>query len=74
MSVRNVDLSPQEKRVLRMYVEGLTYKEIAAALTIGTDTVKEYRQRIRSKYEAADRLASSRADLIARAYEDGLMS
>jgi two-component system, NarL family, response regulator DevR len=40
--IRNVALSPQEKRVLALVVEGKTNKEIAAALFLSDKTVKHY--------------------------------
>jgi DNA-binding NarL/FixJ family response regulator len=36
------DLSPQEKRILSLVVEGRTNKEIAAALSLSDKTVKNY--------------------------------
>jgi two-component system response regulator DevR len=41
------DLSPQEKRVLALVVEGRTNKEIAEALTLSVKTVKNYLPRLR---------------------------
>jgi two-component system response regulator DevR len=40
--LRNVALSPQERRVLALVVEGKTNKEIAAALSLSDKTVKHY--------------------------------
>lgn len=40
--LKNVALSPQERRVLALVVEGKTNKEIAAALFLSDKTVKHY--------------------------------
>jgi len=40
--IRSVALSPQERRVLALVVEGKTNKEIAAALFLSDKTVKHY--------------------------------
>jgi two-component system, NarL family, response regulator DevR len=40
--IKAADLSPQEKRVLALVVEGKTNKEIAAALSLSDKTVKHY--------------------------------
>jgi DNA-binding NarL/FixJ family response regulator len=40
--IKNVALSPQERRVLALVVEGKTNKEIAAALFLSDKTVKHY--------------------------------
>jgi two-component system, NarL family, response regulator DevR len=40
--MKNVALSPQERRVLALVVEGKTNKEIAAALLLSDKTVKHY--------------------------------
>lgn len=40
--IRSVALSPQERRVLALVVEGKTNKEIAAALYLSDKTVKHY--------------------------------
>ena len=40
--IRSLALSPQERRVLALVVEGKTNKEIAAALSLSDKTVKHY--------------------------------
>ena len=40
--VREQSLAPQEERVLALMAEGLTNKEIAAALQLSDKTVKNY--------------------------------
>lgn len=45
-------LSPLEKRVLDLFLEGRSYQEIAAALERGTKTVDNALQRIKKKLEA----------------------
>ncbi|MEE9201751.1 MAG: LuxR C-terminal-related transcriptional regulator, partial [Dehalococcoidia bacterium] len=49
------ELSPRERDVLQILVEGGTNKEIASALLIGGDTVKKHVQNIIAKLGASDR-------------------
>ncbi len=49
------ELSPREREVLRILVEGGTNKEIAAALLIAGNTVKKHVQNIITKMGASDR-------------------
>lgn len=42
-------LSPRETQVMRLIAQGLTSKEIAAALTLGVETVRSYRKTLMKK-------------------------
>lgn len=66
-----VDLSPQQRRVLQLYAAGESQIRVAHALHISTDTVTEYVNRIRSRYQASGRPAPTKSDLYKRAIEDG---
>jgi len=47
--VNDVDLSERELEVVEYIVVGKTYKEIAAEIGIGVESVKTYASRIRKK-------------------------
>lgn len=70
-----VDLTHRETEVLRLYATGMKYSETAAALQppISVESVKTYLTRVRKRYEAAGRPASTRLELRRRALEDGLL-
>jgi DNA-binding CsgD family transcriptional regulator len=61
--------------VLVCYAQGRTYAETAQNLipTISVESVKTYLSRIRKRYEAAGRPASTRLELRQRALEDGIL-
>jgi len=71
-----VDLTHRETEVLKLYATGLKYAETAAALQppISVESVKTYLTRVRKRYEAAGRPASTRLELRRRALEDGLLT
>lgn len=73
---RSVDLTHRETEVLKLYATGLKYAETAAALSppISVESVKTYLTRVRKRYEAAGRPASTRLELRRRALEDGLLT
>ncbi len=60
------DLSPVDRRVLGLLVEGLTNNEIAAQLHLSTNTIKFHVRQILDKSGAANR-----TDLTRRAIRDG---
>ena len=72
----SVDLTHRETEVLKLYATGLKYAETAAALQppISVESVKTYLTRVRKRYEAAGRPASTRLELRRRALEDGLLT
>ena len=66
-------LSEQEERVLVLYASGLTIDGVAEALGIKADTAKKYLSRVKVKYAAAGRPASTKIELNAVARQDGLL-
>ncbi len=66
-------LAPREREVLEMYAGGMAAKSVARRMDVKVDTAKEYLKRIRAKYAALNRPASTRMELYRRAVEDGLM-
>lgn len=61
------ELSPRESEVLRLVVEGLTAKQIAARLVLSPRTVENHVQRLLRKFEVPGRAA-----LVRHAIEYGL--
>ena len=66
-----VDLSPQHRRGLELYAAGASTTAVAKSMSLSTETVKEYVDRIRTKYMVAGRPAPTKTDLYKRAIEDG---
>lgn len=66
-------LSEQEERVLVLYASGLTLDSVAESLGIKADTAKKYLNRVKVKYAAAGRPASTKLDLNEIARQDGLL-
>lgn len=64
-------LSDQEERALSLYASGLTLAAVAEALGVKPDTAKTYIARVKAKYAAAGRPASSKLDLSRIAVDDG---
>jgi len=64
-------LSVSEKEALALYANGYSMSEVAAQMNVQYETAKTYLRRVREKYSRAGRPASSKADLIRRAAEDG---
>lgn len=58
-------LTPAEIRVAELIRAGLTTKEIAARLQVGTSTIDSHRHQIRRKLGLGDRHANLRASLLA---------
>lgn len=48
------DLSPRERQVLRLVVDGRTSKEIAAIVGVRPGSIDTYRSRIMAKLEITD--------------------
>ncbi len=76
LTVNGAQLTERETEVLRAYANGRTYAETAAALEppIGVESVKTYLTRIRKRYDAAGRPATTRLELRQRALEDGIIA
>ena len=64
----DASLSPREREILKLLAEGQTQKEIAAALVISLKTVGTHIQHVLAKLGV-----HSRAQAVARAYNDGLV-
>jgi len=64
-------LSVSEREALVLYARGFSMSEVAAQMNVQYETTKTYLRRVRQKYAKAGRPASSRADLIRRAAQDG---
>ncbi|MCZ7414107.1 MULTISPECIES: LuxR C-terminal-related transcriptional regulator [unclassified Streptomyces] len=67
-------LAPREVEVLLEWFQSDSKTEVAAALAISVRTVNTYLDRIRVKYADAGRPARTKAHLIARAVQDGLVA
>lgn len=66
-------LSAQEERVLVLYASGLTLDGVAEALGIKADTAKKYLSRIKLKYAAVGRPATTKLELNEVARQDGFL-
>ena len=66
-------LAPREKEVLLAWIVCDNKDDVARRLGISATTVRTHLQRIRDKYAAAGRPASTKAALVARAIQDGLI-
>ena len=67
-------LSAGEHKALLLYCQGLSTKDVAAAMNVQFETAKTYLRRVREKYARAGRPASKRAELVRRAAEDGYLT
>lgn len=68
-----VNLSEREKQVLVAWLGTESKDDVGGLLRIAPATVRTHLQRVRAKYAAAGRLASTKSALLARAVEDGLI-
>ncbi|MGZ8177007.1 LuxR C-terminal-related transcriptional regulator [Williamsia sp. SKLECPSW1] len=66
-------LSMREREVLRAWVLSESKEEVGQRLFIAESTVNTHISRIRTKYEAVGRPASTKAALLARALQDGIV-
>ena len=66
-------LSPQEERALVLYATGLTLEQVADAMGIGRETVKQYLERVKKKYTASGVVIRSKLDLGRVAWAEGLV-
>lgn len=67
-------LSRREVEVLRVWLLCDTKADVAQQLFIAPGTVNTHLSRIRDKYAAAGREASTKAALLVRALQDGLIT
>ena len=67
-------LAPQEVAALRLWFQGMSKASVGRRLGIAEDTVKDYINRARVKYAKIGRPAPSKAALLTRALEDGLIT
>jgi DNA-binding CsgD family transcriptional regulator len=66
-------LSLREREVLRAWVLADSKEEVGQRLYIAESTVNTHIARIRTKYEAVGRPAPTKAALLARALQDGIV-
>lgn len=66
-------LSAQELRVLTLWFQSMSIQSVARRMGISEHTVRQYIRRARLKYANAGREAPTKAALLARAIEDGLI-
>lgn len=66
-------LSPQELKALRLYAAGSKIATIARRMEVSPYTVKEYLDRVRTKYAAIGQHARTRTELYAVADRDGFL-
>jgi DNA-binding CsgD family transcriptional regulator len=69
----HAELAPRETEVLLAWLLCDNKDDVARQLQISPTTVRTHLQRIRDKYAAAGRPASTKAALVARAIQDGLV-
>lgn len=66
-------LAPREREVLLAWILCDNKDDVARQLQISATTVRTHVQRIREKYAAVGRPAPTKAALLARAIQDGLI-
>jgi DNA-binding CsgD family transcriptional regulator len=66
-------LSEREHTALCWWLRSMTKASVARRMGVSPHTVDMYIKRIRAKYAAAGRPVPTKADLLARAVEDGLV-
>ncbi|QDQ99474.1 LuxR family transcriptional regulator [Tomitella fengzijianii] len=67
-------LSHREIEVLRCWLLSDSKTEVSGKLHVAPGTIKSHLHRIRGKYEAVGRNAGTKASLVARALQDGILS
>jgi DNA-binding NarL/FixJ family response regulator len=67
-------LAPREKEVLLAWFRTDSKDDVARRLSIAPATVRTHLERVRAKYAAAGRSAPTKAALVARAIQDGIIS
>jgi DNA-binding NarL/FixJ family response regulator len=66
-------LSEKEREALLLWFQSMSKASVARRMNISEHTVKQYVDRARIKYARAGRAAATKAALLARAIEDGLV-
>ncbi|WP_018588224.1 response regulator [Salinispora arenicola] len=66
-------LSDKEREALLLWFQSMSKASVARRMQISEHTVKQYVDRARIKYTRAGRPAATKATLLARAIEDGLI-
>lgn len=67
------ELSEREQRALTLYASGLKLQSVARVMGVKPTTVKEYIERVRSKYEQVGRPAPTKVHLHRVAEQDGFL-
>lgn len=67
------ELAPREVEVLVAWFHTESKEAVARQLHIAPTTVRTHLQRVRAKYAAVGRPAKTKAALVARAIQDGLI-
>jgi DNA-binding NarL/FixJ family response regulator len=73
-TIGRANLAPREKEVLVAWFRTESKDLVARQLQIAPTTVRTHLQRVRAKYAAVGRPASTKAALVARAIQDGIVS
>ena len=71
---RKPDLSPREVEVMLAWLLTDSKAEVCSRLYLAPGTVNTHLSRIRAKYAAVGRAAPTKAMLLARALQDGLIT
>ncbi|MFG1929733.1 LuxR C-terminal-related transcriptional regulator [Mycobacterium sp. NPDC048908] len=73
-TVGRANLAPREKEVLVAWFRTESKDLVARQLQIAPTTVRTHLQRVRAKYAAVGRPAATKAALVARAIQDGIVN
>jgi DNA-binding NarL/FixJ family response regulator len=73
-TIGRANLAPREKEVLIAWFRTESKDLVARQLQIAPTTVRTHLQRVRAKYAAVGRPATTKAALVARAIQDGIVS
>ena len=73
-TVGRPNLAPREKEVLIAWFRTESKDLVARQLQIAPTTVRTHLQRVRAKYVAVGRPATTKAELVARAIQDGIVN
>jgi len=73
-TIGRANLAPREKEVLITWFRTESKDLVARQLQIAPTTVRTHLQRVRAKYAAVGRPATTKAALVARAIQDGIVN